>query len=54
MIAPSVMSLIALPAFTDHITCTIDDCVRAIDVDLREPAPFAGHSMLRGSRWRRF
>src|SRR5947208_6999974 len=41
MIAPSVMNLTALPAFTDNYIWMIDDGARAIVVDPGEPGPVA-------------
>jgi len=41
MIAPSVMNLTALPAFTDNYIWMIDDGARAIVVDPGEPEPVA-------------
>ena len=53
MIAPSVMNLIALPAFADNCISMIDDGARAI-VDAGEPAPLTEALDARRLEWRRF
>jgi len=53
MIAPSVMNLLALPAFADNYISMSDDGAGAI-VDPVEPGPLAGALDARRLEWRRF
>jgi len=53
MIAPSVMNLIALPAFAETCIAMSDDGTRAI-VDPGEPGPLAKALDARRLEWRRF